>query len=249
MLNTFQNYRRHKLRQDERELHLRTIEALSTRMPDDNDEPSAICSMAEGILRDPSDDRERSFFSLFKAHRKRVLFVILTFVAPIIALYVSLSRRHVPSGVTTMDSRRDRLVSMIQDWNITQLERLENHKNPQSRALEWILTMDIAWDRVDVLKEKFALATLFFATQASNGDMSWTNHDGWLSFEATCSWYGVTCNGRSGVVRRLDLSMNGLQSSIPAEVALLNLESLALYSNDLIGTIPNELYRMTDLGK
>ena len=135
---------------------------------------------------------------------------------------------------------------MVKEWNVTPLENLNDLESPQARALDWILAMDdeIDWDRVDWLKEKFALATLFYAT---NGEESWIKHDGWLSLESICSWYGVTC--RDGAIRRLDLSANGLQSSIPSELALLNLESLGLYSNDLAGTIPRELYRMGDLGK
>ena len=147
-----------------------------------------------------------------------------------------------------VDPSRIRLVSMIQDWSFTQSESLEDHESPQTRALDWILRSEISmieWDCQNLLKEKFALATLFYAT---NGNESWVSTDGWMSSDSICSWYGITCNSR-GAIRRLDLSQNGLASSIPPEVALLNLESLGLYSNELVGTIPKELYRMTDLGK
>ena len=161
MINTFQNYRRHQLRQDERELHLRTIEALSTMR--DDEEPSSICSMTDGILRGPSVNRSPSPLSLLHSHRKRILLGILTFIAPFVGLCIGLSGRSVP----LMDSRV-RLISTILDWKITQLEHLQDHESPSSRALDWILTMDIDWDQTGLLKEKYALATLFFAT----GDVS-----------------------------------------------------------------------------
>ena len=129
---------------------------------------------------------------------------------------------------------------------MTPMDQLEDHHSPPTRALDWILLgMSDDIDRIDTIKERFALATLFFAT---NGDLSWINHEGWLLLESsTCSWYGVTCSGHDGSIRRLDLSMNGLGSTIPAEIALLNLESLGLFSNNLVGTIPTQLYRMSDL--
>lgn len=254
MLNTFQNYKLHKIRQDERELHLRTIEALS-KMPDDDEEPSAVASMTEGILRGPSDMRERSALLCLRALPKKIIiFVVIALVSPIIALYVGLNARHPPIRSMTMGSRT-RLMSMIQGWNATSLEQLEDYQSPPARALEWILSMDIDWNDLNALKEKFALATLFFATQSRPGNdvISWTNHNHWLSTKSTCSWYGISCmhDGANDTqrIRTLDLSLNGLQSSIPAEISLLGLESLGFHSNALTGTIPIELYRMVDLGK
>jgi Leucine-rich repeat (LRR) protein len=42
---------------------------------------------------------------------------------------------------------------------------------------------------------------------------------------------------------------SGLQGSLPSEIGNLSLlESLGLSENELTGTIPSELYRLTNLG-
>ena len=47
-----------------------------------------------------------------------------------------------------------------------------------------------------------ALVTLYSSTDGDN----WTNHSGWLTTNAPCSWFGVTCN--TGHVTRLELRSN-----------------------------------------
>ena len=59
-------------------------------------------------------------------------------------------------------------------------------------------------------------------------------------------WYGVTCtNGR---VTGLDLSLNNLDGTLPAELGLLTeLEELNLTGNNLSDTIPSELGQLSNL--
>lgn len=138
--------------------------------------------MTEAILRGPFPvaKNDRSALPLLIAHTKIISFAAIALISPIIALYVELAARnpHISSGM--MDSRI-RLMSMIQDWNITSLERLVYVQSPPARAGEWILSVEIDWNEVDTLKKKFALATLFFTTHSPHDDYSWTNHDNWLS--------------------------------------------------------------------
>ncbi|MEN8219781.1 MAG: hypothetical protein ABFS56_26225 [Pseudomonadota bacterium] len=92
------------------------------------------------------------------------------------------------------------------------------------------------------LTECEILVTLYNSTNGEN----WTRNSGWLETNAPCGWYGVTCNG--GHVSELDLGYykgtygNNLTGTIPSEIwNLTNLQSLYLYSNQLTGIIPSEL--------
>ena len=79
-----------------------------------------------------------------------------------------------------------------------------------------------------------ALAALYEATSGS----AWRNRDNWLTDAPLGRWYGVEVD-HSGRVIGLDLSRNGLNGSIPAELANLTaLEYLRLSDNRLSGAIP-----------
>ena len=75
----------------------------------------------------------------------------------------------------------------------------------------------------------------------------WRYSTNWLSDEPLDTWYGVTTDV-SGRVTRLDLSDNGLNGEIPAELARLSsLRALFLGGNRLRGHIPPELGTLPDL--
>ena len=87
-----------------------------------------------------------------------------------------------------------------------------------------------------------ALLLLFTNTIGEN----WTNNDGWLTTLTPCDWYGVTC--RNGRVEMLKLNENGLEGTIPPQLAnLAKLKSLFLYGNQLTGPIPPELGLLDEL--
>ena len=88
--------------------------------------------------------------------------------------------------------------------------------------------------------------TLTALYHATNGD-EWTNNDNWLSNAPLGDWYGVTTNF-AGEVTRIELPRNNLRGSIPAELYRLSaLEGLELPWNELTGNIPPELGLLTNL--
>ncbi|KAL3928411.1 MAG: hypothetical protein SGBAC_012663 [Bacillariaceae sp.] len=242
MLNTFQNYKLHKIRQDERELHLRTIEALSI-MTDDDEEPSAVASMTEGILRGPSDMRERSALLCLRAPPKKIIiFVAIALISPIIALYVGLNARNPPTTSMTMGSRI-RLMSMIQGWNTTSLERLEDYQSPPARALEWILSMDIDWNDMNALQEKFALATLFFATQSRTG-----NDIAYIDGNAISGVLPSEGLAKMMLLHEFQLHDNIISGNLPEELERLKmLRILYCDGNLLFGALPDGMGQLTRL--
>ena len=91
--------------------------------------------------------------------------------------------------------------------------------------------------------DRAALAALYDAADGPR----WRYSTNWLSDEPLDTWYGVTTDV-SGRVTRLDLSDNGLNGEIPAELARLSsLRALFLGGNRLRGHIPPELGTLPDL--
>jgi len=67
---------------------------------------------------------------------------------------------------------------------------------------------------------KICPATLYFSTNGNN----WYINDGWLSNTDECGWFndaeGSFC--RSGAVLELDFHSNNLDGTLPDEIALLS---------------------------
>jgi hypothetical protein len=120
------------------------------------------------------------------------------------------------------------------------------------RAAKWAMEADSDNLAVDQLRDRFALASLYYA---GNGD-GWINRRGWLSKDHVCEWgarggdgdndneqvkctLDVTTGHR--VVNELDLSFNNLTGTVPATVSLLTtVKGVWLRDNSLTGTIPGE---------
>ena len=91
--------------------------------------------------------------------------------------------------------------------------------------------------------DRAALMALYLAT---DGD-SWTDNTNWGTDESFVNWHGVTTD-RAGRIVRLALWRNNLTGTIPPELAdLTNLDFLSLGDNNLTGPIPPELGRLTNL--
>ena len=93
------------------------------------------------------------------------------------------------------------------------------------------------------LTDREILEILYEAT----GGPNWTNNDNWLTDAPLRDWYGVG-GGGDGRVLYLGLSANNLSGSIPPELGkLTSLERLWLNVNPLTGSIPPELGNLANL--
>ena len=122
-------------------------------------------------------------------------------------------------------------------------------------GMDWHHTIDQQANLI-----RYSLAVLFYSTSMNPmptsydletsvvepdiEERSWNRHDNWLSANSVCSWYGVTCFGLFDEIGRV------LPGSSASPVILEShnpiLISLNLTSNNLIGTLPSELF--TGLG-
>ena len=102
--------------------------------------------------------------------------------------------------------------------------------------------------------ERQALIDLYDST---NGD-SWTDNSGWKTPPLDADgfaipgteggWHGVTVDGGSMTVTKIDLYNNNLVGTIPSSLGgLINLGYLGLNDNQLTGSIPPELGSLSNL--
>jgi len=145
---------------------------------------------------------------------------------------------------------------------------LNDTSTPQYEALDWIAHVDglrlNPLTHPEWVVQRHALATLYFATAddsqggggnggGGNGDGGWTTGARFLSDEPECNWnananaLGITgCINDEGTetqhVTHLNLRSNGLDGTLPPELALLtDLRKLDLGVNSLRGELPSTL--------
>jgi Leucine-rich repeat (LRR) protein len=127
---------------------------------------------------------------------------------------------------------------------------LRTASSPQNKALIWLSNNTDINSYSNATKiQRYALATLFYCT---NGN-SWFSKANWSSNRDECDWGYVFCDENRSL-ETLDLSSNNLFGTIPNELALLsNLNYLDLSSltgtipNNLTGTIPSQIALMSNL--
>jgi len=158
---------------------------------------------------------------------------------------------------TTMgDSLRLLLGADLDNSTIRAIQN--NPTSPQARAYQWLLHDDRhhQWNNdtdTDRRRQRFALATLYYATSGEN----WNIQDYWLDHNASeCVWYSrdsenineTYCSANNHMIPKLSLSSNNLKGTIPLELSLLS-NSLTLLdlSNSDLGPIPSSLAALTQL--
>ena len=88
---------------------------------------------------------------------------------------------------------------------------------------------------VPVLTDRDVLEILYDSTDGDN----WRKNTNWKSTAPLDEWSGISTDA-SGRVTAIDLNSNDLTGSIPEELGgLANLESLELSSNELTGSVPS----------
>ena len=154
-------------------------------------------------------------------------------------------------------------------------DALEDPDSPQRAALDWLLSDPLVDTYPElVIEQRYALATLYHSTDGDN----WRINTDWLDQELSeCKWLGIVCSRRVGdrveegdrdgdregrknrmaqaaettstmIVNKLQLFELDLAGTIPSEVFLLtDTTEFALYNNTLTGTIPEEVADMTAL--
>ena len=105
-----------------------------------------------------------------------------------------------------------------------------------SEFVEWVNGIELFTDVPFCnASDQIALIGLFNAT---GGEKSWTDSEGWLGGPALEEWHGVETDS-AGRVTALDLSDNGLVGSLPAGMANFSeLTTLRIDGNDLGGRLP-----------
>ncbi|CAB9524665.1 LRR receptor-like serine threonine-protein kinase At4g08850 [Seminavis robusta] len=146
--------------------------------------------------------------------------------------------------------------------------------SPQSRAFQWLLedAENLPAYSDAQIQQKFALAALYFSTK---GD-SWMNRTNWLNHNVSeCEWFNKPdfarksalgqifkgyldefaaepmprqhCN-TDGIYQHLWLDLNNLVGTIPEEIYMLSsLQTLSLSNNKLSGSIPTSIGRLSAL--
>jgi len=123
---------------------------------------------------------------------------------------------------------------------------------PQRDAFDWITSsvdQQLELFSTDRLLQRYALATLFYATM---GDQ-WSENTNWLTMTPECEWYSSAssndpiCNDNDELTV-LDLRQNKLGGDIPFEIGLLtDLVQIDLSGNSLLGALPESVQLLTKL--
>jgi len=121
---------------------------------------------------------------------------------------------------------------------------LGSPESPQSRALEWIVQQEDGSYLQDWILDRYALATLAFATNVEEWDLN----QGWLDLSIDhCDWQKIGCNSFSRV-ESISLPFNKLDGEVPPELSLLaDLTVLDLGRNNLVGAIPSSIGQLSSL--
>jgi len=133
---------------------------------------------------------------------------------------------------------------------------LNDPSSPQSAALSWLQGPENVGLADSRLLQRYALATIYYATNPDNNN--WITTSLWLSDRNECDWYTKTDessdvyttndSGDGSVYEVLDLRENGLKGTIPEEISLLTaLKEIRLSKNSLTGTIFPFLATLTSL--
>jgi hypothetical protein len=124
---------------------------------------------------------------------------------------------------------------------------IQDSTSPQSKALNW-LANNTELDTYENFQrlQRFALATLHYATGGENWMVSDLYTSNWLSNDDECLWVDSACI--AGQYRGLGFDNSNLVGTLPDELSILtSLVFLFLDSNALSGPIPSAVGLLTKL--
>jgi len=124
--------------------------------------------------------------------------------------------------------------------------------SPQFHAYAWLAgdvssSQEATTYSTERVLQRYALAVLYFATNGVN----WSMSDGWLTFEDECTWYGISgCqDANTDKIISIELKGNELVGTIPPELFefIPTLVVLNLATNVLKGPIPKEIGMLSNI--
>jgi hypothetical protein len=189
--------------------------------------------------------------------------VALVIIILAVALSVSLTRPSLSSTVPTSPPTIPPTSSPTTQFYSSLVQRIygddigqQDLDQDRQEAMSW-LEQDQASTSVSLsdeqLRERYALALLYFVTNANS---NWYDSINFLSDEHVCSWRIKRSGEKKGVllcnederVQQLVLYANSLESTIPMELKYLTeMEVLKLDSNRMGSTIPSALGSLSRL--
>jgi hypothetical protein len=174
-----------------------------------------------------------------------------------------------PTKAPIIFTTQSLLASFINNITLTNRTIAKNGPTPEDQALNFLIVNDTTFNFSQLLElnsmmtnvvqfriyQRYALLTLWFQQAFTN--TSWTNRNGWLVNANECdNWYRIACTsinlggtlGMQNVVTAVDLNLNNIHGTIPADLGLLSaLTSFSVGSNALTGTLPVSIGQWTAL--
>lgn len=130
----------------------------------------------------------------------------------------------------------------------------DDFTSPQSLAFHWMYFEGNPSHNILEFFEQYAVAVVFFSlTEIRQSSLrNSLAQDDFTATREPCGWSGVRCayNYTSNMthVTEIKLPMRGLKGTIPSEIGFLPyMTKLDLADNEIVGSIPEEIYSLTNL--
>jgi len=215
----------------------------------------------EDYLRDGLGlDYPNSVMDKWRRERRRRLGYFVCIALSLVAIFTTfglLMQKHVDEH----DGRAREVYDFLIASDVSKTDDLAKTGSPQNRAAHWIANYDV--ERVDIpfrdedprrFIQRYSLAVLYYALDGEQ----WATQLNFLASDHECSWneeipdenkeiyaVGVSCNSEL-LVDSLLIPSNNLHGSIPDEIRhLTKLKFISLKHNEVSGELPSSLQQLT----
>jgi len=164
--------------------------------------------------------------------------IIVAIIAVVLATTLTTSDQPTQAPTFGVD---DRIRMLIQDELSTAAISEE--------SLSWVVEQRVAKGDASYSNQRlltqYALVALYLST--SNEDIEFVKNYRIVEANDECSWYGVSC--KDGIVTEIEITENERSGTIPPALGILSsgLSNLNLSSSKLTGSLPSELFALTQL--
>jgi len=218
-------------------------------------------SRSEDYLRDGLGlDYPNSVMDKWRKARRRRLGYFACIAISLVVIFTTfgvLMQKHVDEH----DGRAREVYDFLTSNDVSAVDDLAKSGSPQYRAAHWIANYDV--ERVDIpfrdedprrFIQRYSLAVLYYALEGEK----WASQLDFLASDHECSWneeipdenkevyaVGVSCNAEL-LVDSLLIPSNNLHGSIPDEIRhLTKLKFISLKHNEVSGELPSSLQHLT----